>query len=183
MSEGVGEKLLKALLRPQVMVAFLLALFALAFLLASPRSSQPSSVKIGVEPPAEREELREATLILVDESGLERERTALVPGGGGPTAELNALLSALKEALQEIGVWPASLEAPRAFLVQERSGNVAVIDLLMDAPPAVSVDQELALERSLTATALRSGVMRVRYLRNGEPTRTLISHVAVSSDL
>lgn len=121
--------------------------------------------------------------MIVDESGLERSRTLLVAVPQGASQRLAAVLAVLRAELVQVGVWPSDLPAPRVFVDTFERQRVAIIDMLVPQPVGVSVAQELAMLRSLTATAEANGAELVRYLRDGQPTTTLLDHVAVPASL
>lgn len=177
------ERLLAALATPQVLVALLLTLGAVALLLGAPRPENPEPVTIELAATEEVLSEQTATLVVVDEVGLERSSTIRLPLPEGPTARLAAVLAELREASMLQGVWPAELPAPRVFLLPLGQGQVAVIDMLVPQPVGVSVEQESAILRSLVTTVQRNGVPEVRFLRNGRPADTLLGHVAVASEL
>ncbi|HET9025987.1 MAG TPA: hypothetical protein VFN07_00465 [Trueperaceae bacterium] len=176
------RRLLRAVATPQVLVACLLLVAALSQL-RSPawRPEQEPSIAIDrANPPLPEQEVR---LVIVDESGLERSRTVRVAVPEGASQRLSVVLGALRAELVQVGVWPSDLPAPRVFVDTLERQRVAVIDMLVPQPVGVSVGQELAMLRSLTATAEANGAERVRYLRDGQPTTTLLDHVAVPASL
>ena len=177
------ERVLAALATPQVLVALLLVIGALALLLNAPRLPAPAPVVIEFSSTEEVLSEQEAVLVVVDELRLERATTVRLPLPTGQTGRLTAVLAQLREASMLQGVWPAELPAPRVFLLPSERGQVAVIDMVVEQPVGVSVEQEAALLRSLVATAQRNGAADVRFLRNGRPADTLLGHVAVASEL
>jgi len=177
------RRLLAALATPQVLVALLLAGGALGLLLNVPRVESPAPVSIELGATEEVLSVQDATLVVVDELGLERTTTLRVALPLGATARLQAVLAQLREASQLQGVWPQELPAPRVFLLPTGRASVAVIDMLVPQPVGVSVEQESAILRSITATVQRNGVSEVRFLRNGRPADTLLGHVAVASEI
>lgn len=177
------QRLLAALATPQVLVALLLTVGALGLLLSVPRPEAPPPVTIELGSTEEVLREGEATLVVVDEVGQERETTRTLPLPEGATARLTAVLAELRAASIMQGVWPAELPAPRVFLLPSGRGQVAVVDMQVPQPVGVSVEQESAILRSLVATAQRNGAGEVRFLRNGRPADTLLGHVAVASEL
>ncbi len=177
------ERLVKALFRPQVIVAFLLLVAALALLLSTPRLEPAERMTIDLRAPRPSLSEQEATLVLVDEVGEERARTVTLQLPEGEAARMAALFEELRRLSMEQGVWPADLPVPRLFLTGSGRGATLVVDVLTPVPVGVSVEQERAILRSLTATALRNGASEVRFLREGRPTETLLGHVAVPSTL
>jgi len=177
------QRLLAALATPQVLVALLLTVGALGLLLSVPRPEAPPPVTIELGSTEEVLREGEATLVVVDEVGQERETTRSLPLPEGATARLTAVLAELRAASIMQGVWPTELPAPRVFLLPSGRGQVAVVDMQVPQPVGVSVEQESAILRSLVATAQRNGAGEVRFLRNGRPADTLLGHVAVASEL
>lgn len=177
------DRLLAALVTPQVLVALLLALGGLALLLGAPRTEAPAPVVIDLETPEPELRDQDTIFVVVDEVGQERvvsERLALPDGAG---ARLAIVIARLRELSMQQGVWPVQLPAPGVYVVQGPRGPAAVIDLHVPEPVGVSVVQETALARTLLGTAQRNGVVEVRFLRDGRPTNTLLGHVAVASEL
>lgn len=176
-------RLLKAAITPQVLVASLLLLAALGLLASGGRRAAPTApvIDLGQRPP--RTETEEVRLQLVDEKGLERGVTTQVPLPKDASLRLSAVLGALREELVTSGTWPAALPGPRVFIVEVEGRKVAVIDLRVPTGLGVSVGQELAIYRSLAATAEVNGAASVRFLRDGQPAATLLGHVAVPSGL
>lgn len=177
------ERVLAALATPQVLVALLLVIGALALLLNAPRLPAPTPVVIEFGSTEEVLSEQEAVLVVVDELGLERATTVRLQLPEGQTGRLTAVLAQLREASVLQGVWPVELPAPRVFLLPSERGQVAVIDMQVEQPVGVNVEQEAAILRSLVATAQRNGAAEVRFLRNGRPADTLLGHVAVASEL
>lgn len=177
------ERVLAALATPQVLVALLLVIGALALLLNAPRLPAPTPVVIEFGSTEEVLSEQEAVLVVVDELGLERATTVRLQLPEGQTGRLTAVLAQLREASMLQGVWPVELPAPRVFLLPSERGQVAVIDMQVEQPVGVNVEQEAAIQRSLVATAQRNGAAEVRFLRNGRPADTLLGHVAVASEL
>lgn len=181
------ERLLAASATPQVLVALLLLIGALALLLAVPRRPAPERTVIDLGTTEATTE-QEATLVVVDEVGLERAATVRLqlPAAQSPaagTARLTAVLVALRERSMQQGVWPPELPTPLVFLLPASRGTVAVIDMQVPESVGVSVEKERALHRSLVATAQQNGASEVRFLVNGRPADTLLGHVAVASEI
>lgn len=177
------QRLLAALAAPQVLVALLLTIGALALLLSVPRRAAPAAVTIELETAGAVLSQQDATIVVVDEVGLERAVVASLQLPEGPGARLAAILTELRRLSMQQGVWPAGLAAPKVFVLPGAQGAVAVIDLQVPQPVAISVELESALMRSLVGTAQRNGAADVRFLRNGRPADTLLGHVAVPSRL
>jgi len=173
------ERLLVALARPQVLVALLLLIAALGLALSVPRREPPPRAVIDLEVPSPTLREKQVTVVVVDELGLERERSVTLPLPEGDTARLTAVFAELRQLSFEQGVWPAALPVPRLFV----SGTTLVVDVRVPEPVGVSVEQESALLRSLVGTAQRNGMAQVVFLRDGRPTDTLLGHVAVASEL
>ena len=139
------ERLLVALARPQVLVALLLLIAALGLALSVPRREPPPRAVIDLEVPSPTLREQQVTVVVVDELGLERERSVTLPLPEGDTARLTAVFAELRQLSFEQGVWPAALPVPRLFV----SGTTLVVDVRVPEPVGVSVEQESALLRSL----------------------------------
>lgn len=175
-------RLLRAIATPQVLVACLLVGVAIAQL-GGPAGRPAPLPNIAIDrtaPPLPEQDVR---LVIVDAGGLERSRTLSLAVPQGDSQRLAAVLVALRGELVQAGVWPADLPAPRVFVDTFERQKVAIIDMLVPLPVGVSVAQELAMLRSMTATAVANGVASVRYLRDGQPATTLLEHVAVPASL
>lgn len=172
-----------AIATPQVLVAGILALGALS--LIRPQRQVSGAPQGIIERSGAGQELtaQDVRVVMVDEAGLERNRSVRLALPPGASQRLAAVMTALRDELAQEGVWPSDLPAPRVFVETIDRRTVAVIDMLVPAGAAVSVAQELALLRSLTATAEANGAVDVRFLRGGEPTGTLLEHVAVPAAL
>lgn len=181
--DGVAARLFLAVATPQVLCALLLLVGTLALLLSVPRNAPPPRVSIDLSAPSAPLRDQKVRLVVVDEVGQERVREVSLALPEGAAGRIGRVLTALRDASMQQGVWPAELPAPAVFVRGEGRSAVAVIDMQLDGPVGVGVEQELALLRSLTATALQNGVAEVRFLRNGRPTDTLLGHVAVPSAL
>ncbi len=175
--------MLAALVTPQVLGALLLTVGALALLLSAPRIPPPTPVTIELGSAEAVLRQQDATIVVVDELGLERSATHSLQLPEDQAGRLTAVLATLREASMLQGVWPEALPAPRVFALPARGGFLALIDVQVPEPVGVSVEQESALLRSLTLTAQRNGATEVRFLRNGRPTDTLLGHVAVASEI
>jgi len=176
-------RLLRAAATPQVLVAALLLVAAIG--LVGPRQRRSSTPPPDIDVTRAQEQLtpQDVRLVLVDATGLERTSTVRLPLPPGASQRMAAVMAVLRDSLLQLGVWPAELPAPRVFVETFDRRKVAVIDMRVEAPVGVSVAQELAILRSLTASAEANGVAAVRFLRNGLPTTTLLEHVAVPSSL
>lgn len=177
------QTFLRAFATPQFLSALLVLVAAVLFLAYGPRGMRPERQVIDLGAPSSETSLRQVRLMLFDVSGSEQNESvslSLPPGAG---AQLSGTLAALREAMIATGVWPEELPAPQVFVETIERRAVAVIDLVVPEPVAVSVAQEHSLLRSLTATALANGVVDVRFLRNGRPQDTLLEHVAVPASL
>lgn len=176
-------RLLSALLSKQVIISALVLIFTAAAVFGAPRPAKPQPVRIELNATTAPQEAFEAALLLVDSAGREEERRAEVAARSGAAARLTAALAALKDRSAELGVWPAELPVPRVFTVGDAPALTAVVDLSNEVNVSVSVELELALLRSITGTLQLNGAADVRFLMNGEPTSTLLAHVAVPSGL
>ncbi|HZJ10930.1 MAG TPA: hypothetical protein VFD39_14625, partial [Trueperaceae bacterium] len=111
MTTAARTRLLKALLTPQVIVAALLLVAALA-LLSSVDVVEPSDPPT-VELVTAEETLSEVDvrLVLVDLEGLEWQRSESIAAPESVPGRLEAVLAALRLTLLEEGVWPEGLAA------------------------------------------------------------------------
>ena len=177
------ERILKAAATPQVLVAGLL--LVAAFGLVGPRQRRSTTPPPNIDLTRAEDQVtpQDVRLVLVDAAGLERSSTVRLPVPAGASQRMAAVMAALRDSLVQLDVWPADLAAPRVFVETFDRQKVAVVDMLVVTPVGVSVAQELAILRSLTATAEANGVVAVRFLRNGLPAPTLLEHVAVPSSL
>ena len=183
MTKAGRTRLLRALLTPQVLVSVLLLAGAVALLAGVdvPELPQPPTVELLSED--ETLTAADVRLVLVDLGGLEWQRSERVAVPESVPGRLEAVLAALRTALSAEGVWPDGLPAPTVFLETIDRANVAILDLHPGDDVAVTVLQELALVRALTATAQANGADSVLFLRDGRPTTTLLGHVAVPTSL
>lgn len=176
-------RLAAAVATPQVLIAAILAGGALALIKPQRQGQGAAQGVIERSVPEQEPVAQDVRIVTVDEDGLERIRTVNLALPAGASQRLAAVLAALRDELVQEGIWPSDLPAPRVFVETRDRRTVAVIDMAVPAGSAVSVSQELALLRSLTATAEAGGALDVRFLRNGEPAGTLLEHVAVPADL
>ena len=167
---------------PQLIIAAFVLLLAAAFALTggSPRI-EPPPVVTGADdarPPA----VVEVRFVVVDARGLERPGFADVTlaGEDDPNARLTAALGALRDDLLASGVWPAEVDAATGFVIELDRRRLAVVDV-PEAPAGspIEVDDELAVMRSLVATA-RAAVTadEVRITVAGEERPSLWGKVA-----
>jgi hypothetical protein len=167
---------------PQLLIAVFALLLAVAFALTggAPRVEPPPPVG-GGDPPRPPVEV-EVRFVVVDAQGLERPGFADVAlvDADDASARLTAALGALREDLLARGVWPADVGAATGFVVELDRRRLAVVDV-PEAPPGarLDVDDELALMRSLVATA-RAAVEadEVRITVAGEERPSLWGKVA-----
>ncbi len=167
---------------PQLLIAAFVLLLAAVFALTGgvPRVEPPPAVGGGDDaPPPVVVEVR---FVVVDARGLERPGYADVAltGEDDPSARLTAALGALREDLVASGVWPAEADAATGFVIELDRRRLAVVDV-PEAPAGlrVDVDDELAVMRSLVATA-RAAVTadEVRITVAGEERPSLWGKVA-----
>lgn len=176
------EPRLPAWLAPQVIVAVLLFIAALVFAFRGPDAAgRPPTVTFDPIPQTSGTPT-EVEIAVLEATGLERIAFVEVVASNEPSERFVAIFGALREALVEAGVWPAAVGEPRIFVQRVAGRDVIVMDL--DVPPeiAVDVEAELRIVGSIDATASRHDAV-VRYLVNGQPTETLLGHVAVPSVL
>ncbi len=139
--------------------------------------------------------LVEIRYVVVDQEGLERPGFADVPmteiAAQDPTEVLNAALSALRADLLAQGAWPASVPAPRGYVLLLDRQRVAVIDVRITeegrpagatpSRPLTTTAVELGAVRSLVATAqVAVDAAEVRITVDGEPAESLWGSVGLS---
>lgn len=168
---------------PQVLLALLALIAALIYALSS-RAAQPAPPVLLQEVAEERELERRSVVLYVVQGELvqpiAREVETIVDDAG---ADLEVLIAALRLELLERGVWPEALPTPTVFVVElERRPNV-VLDLPADVLPSMSVRDEATILTSLERTLLETGVERVAFVRDGEPTDAWLGRIATSSSL
>lgn len=173
--------MLRAFGTPQVLIGVLLVIAAVASSLAPSYGVAPAPTIALGSPDSALAEV-DVRLVIHDSAGLERSVLARLPVPEGASQRLATILAALRDELVISGTWPAALPAARVFVESFDRRTVAVIDMPRTAV-GVSVAQELAILRSLTATAEANGAATVRFLRGGEPTTMLLEHVAVPASL
>jgi len=168
---------------PQLLIAVFAVLIAVAFALTGgvPPPEPPPTVAGGAvpRPPVEIE----VRFVVVDARGLERPGFADVAltGEDDASARLTAALAALRDDLRAGGTWPADVEAATGFVIELDRRRLAVVDV-PEAPAGarIDVDDELAVMRSLVATA-RAAVAAdgVRITVAGEERPSLWGKVAL----
>ena len=175
----------RRLATPFVAVAALVFLASLVFFLGGhgARVGPPKPVDIKPVAQAAAGKSQEVRLELVDQGGLARPDFVTLSLPADPAARLQAILGALRSAMEQAGSWPQGLETPEVFVQQVNRKQVAVLDLHESAPVAVGVAEELQLLHSIKQTLLNNGADEVRFLRDGSPAHTLLGHVAVASGL
>lgn len=175
----------RRLATPYVAVASLVFLASLVFFLAGhgARVGRPKLVDIKPAAAGTAGTSQEVRLELVDANGLARPDYVTLQLPKDPTARLQTILAALRQAMSQAGSWPQGLDTPEVFLQQVNRKQVAVLNLRESGPVAVGVAEELQLLHSLRQTMLNNGVDEVRFLRDGRPAHTLLGHVAVAAGL
>lgn len=167
---------------PQLLIAAFALLLAVAFALTggAPRVAPPPPLGGGDAPgPPVVVEVR---FVVVDARGLERPGFADVTltGADDPSARLTAALGALRDDLLANGVWPADVDAATGFVIELDRRRLAVVDVpALPVGLRIDVDDELAVMRSLVATA-RAAVTadEVRITVAGEERPSLWGKVA-----
>lgn len=177
------QRLTAAALTPQVLVAALLAVAALALLLDVPQTRPGPPPVVDLTTADDLLTTQDVRLVLVDATGLEWQRDASIDAPTDVPRRFAAILGALREALLAEGVWPAGLPTPGVFVETFDREVVAVVDVAAGGVVEVSVAQEQALVRAIDATAAANGIDSVKYLRGGQHTETFLGHVAVPSSL
>lgn len=172
------------LAKPHVLLALLLLMASAMFAVRGGglRTAQPEPVETGAASLGTGVQA-EVRLLLVDADGLQRPRFETVRLPQDDTGRVTSIVAALRGVLISTDVWPDGLPAPTVFAQRIDGKTVAVLDLRPSPGVAVSVGQELQLLRSIEGTVLGNGVDEVRFLRDGQPTTTLLGHVAVRSAL
>ena len=167
---------------PQVLIAIFALLLAVAFAVTggAPRIEPPPPLGGGdaPQPPVEVE----VRYVVVDARGLERPGFADVAltGADDGSARLTAALAALRDDLLAGGAWPADVDAATGFVIELGRVRLAVVDVpAVPDDVRVDVDDELAVMRSLVATA-RAAVEadEVRITVAGEERPSLWGKVA-----
>ena len=169
---------------PQVLLPLFALVWGLGYWLSAGVERIPTPLPL-VELPAEGPpRTTEAAYLVVDALGLERPGYALVTvpsGANEESARLGASLLGLRDDLVAAGVWPASLPAARAAVIEVDRRRLALIDVpALPAGTRVSVAAELMVVRSLRATAERvARADEVRMTVAGEETPSLWGAVAL----
>lgn len=187
MTNAWRDKLVAAVLTPQVLVATLLLIGALGLAFSVPRVEAPAPPQIDLSEVTPVTIGFDARLVLVDDAMLEWQRVVRVEAPDNPPQRLAAVLDELRLALQAENQWPLGLLTPFVYLETIDRAVYAVLDIRTDAGVnagvSVSVARERGLLRAITATVQANGVNEVRFLRDGRATDTLLGHVAVRSAL
>lgn len=177
------KRLAQVVLTPQVLVAGLLLVAALALLLSVPNLRPGPAPVVNLTSEDDLLTAQDVRLVLVDAAGLEWQRDANIAAPTDAPRRFEAILDALRSELLAEGVWPAGLPTPRVYVETYDREVVAVVDVAAGGVIAVSVAQEQALVRAIEATAVANGIDSVRFLRGGQHTETFLGHVAVPSAL
>lgn len=177
------RRLAVAALTPQVLVAGLLLIAAVALLLSVPQTRPDAPPVVDLTSADDLLTTQDVRLVLVDIAGLEWQRDASIDAPTDAPRRFAAILGALREALLTEGVWPSGLPTPDVFVETFDREVVAVVDVAAGGVIEVSVAQEQALVRAIDATAAANGIDEVKYLRGGQHTDTFLGHVAVPSTL
>ena len=170
---------------PQLLLASFALILAAAFAVTggASRPAAPPPVIAGDAPtPATTVEVR---FVVLDARGLERPGFADVAlaDPDDPSARLTAALGALRDDLLAAGVWPTGVEAAAGFVLELGRDRTAVVDVpALPTGVRIDVDDELAVVRSLVATA-RAAVAadEVRLTVAGEERPSLWGRVAPPS--
>lgn len=168
--------------RPQVLVAALLLAGAVGFYLLArpPTVPRPAAVEAPDDAP-EPVATREVTLYRVTD-GLVTPILREVPAPNDPSARLEAVVVALREALVEAGDWPEALPAPSVYAVRVDRVDAAVLDL-----PRRDVLLDVATQRtildSIGRTLAEQGIDRLAFLRDGTAVDAWLGSVLSGSSL
>jgi len=170
---------------PQLLIAAFVLLLAVAFALTggAPRVEPPPAVAGGGSPrPPVVVEVR---FVVVDARGLERPGYADVAlsEAEDSSARLTAALGALRDDLLASGLWPAGVDAATGFVIELDRRRLAVLDVPeLPSGTRIGVDDELAVMRSLVATArAAANADEVRITVAGEERPSLWGKVAPPS--
>jgi hypothetical protein len=170
------------LLRPQVLVAVLLAGSGVPWLLgglsggAPPRPPGP----LLVGEPLAAATRADVPIVVIDRDGLRRTLLVTVETLDVFDARLAGALRALREVLVEEGNWPVGVPAPTAQSYESQRRRVVVIDVRsLGSAPGVALTAELAALRSLQETAFAHGADDVRVVVDGSPAATLWGQIAL----
>jgi len=167
-----------------VLLPLLGLLLALGYWISGFGGSLPLPAALA-ELPATTEVRRvEAAYLVVDARGLERPGFAEVAqpvAANEESARLGASLLALRDDLVEMGVWPASLPAARAVVIEVDRQRIALIDVpALPLGTRVDIGGEWMVVRSLQATAQRvSRADAVRITVDGEEAPSLWGAIAL----
>jgi len=168
-----------------LLIAAFVLLLAVAFALTggAPRVEPPPAVAGGGSPrPPVVVEVR---FVVVDARGLERPGYADVAlsEAEDSSARLTAALGALRDDLLASGLWPAGVDAATGFVIELDRRRLAVLDVPeLPSGTRIGVDDELAVMRSLVATArAAANADEVRITVAGEERPSLWGKVAPPS--
>lgn len=176
--------LLRALSRPQVIIASLLLLGAAALYFAPPSFRQPDSQEFSLPEIAPAETASgEITLVTYDQYNLEASVVIAAELPLDAAQHLQSVLTALRSSLQADGLWPAGLPLPQVFVETLNRQRMAVLDFRPPADLQLTVARELRLLQSLEATVRANGIGGVRFLLQGEPAGIFLLNVAVPDSL
>lgn len=172
---------------PHLLLSAMFALGAVVFALRAgppePNAGVTSSVRFGSASVDEARD-REVTLF-VEEGAVVRTMRRRVTATGEASADAQAVVDALHEALASAGTWPEGWSAPSITVFDLDRDTVAVLDLTTPPQGEIrpSVDAERRIVASFAATLDDVGIDRVAYLVDGRPTGTWFGLVAVPSTL
>jgi hypothetical protein len=167
-------------LRPQVLIALVLAGTALPYLLTStarPRVDVALPTLEEAGDPALR--AFEMPIVLVGSDGVPRASTVTVESADFEGERYRATLAALREALVEEGLWPDAVPPPAVMTYSVERRRVAVVDVRPGGAVVATVSQEWAVYRSLVETLRSLGADDVVVVVDGAPADTLFGHVAL----
>ncbi len=127
---------------------------------------------------------RDVTLTVVTRNGLTRSFFVSLDVPEPLSLRLEAILAELRERMIDEGVWPESLPVPDVFITDLASETpVAVLNLSLGSPVAISVAHESYVFAALQQTVQRNGVSEMRVLIDGEPSKTFLGHLALDTSL
>lgn len=174
--------LLRALTRPQVIVAALLLVSVLLLLPAGRTGREERPFAVPEVAPAQTEP-GTVQLVTYDRFNLESVNDVQLELPLAPARRLEAALAELKAELIEQQLWPGDLPLPVVFLETLNRQRVAVLDFRPPAGLTLPVATELRLLQSIEATVLANGADTVRFLLAGRSNGVFLLNVAVPAAL
>lgn len=177
------QLLLRSLLRPEPLLALLVALLSLVYYWQARQERQPRFTPIEIAGVADQDlPSVDVRLVSFDAQGLEVPSFVSLELPVSTSQRLQLILEALRE--ETLGeVWPEPLPTPNVFVENVARRQVAVLDFRPEARLSLTVSQESRLLDSVEETLLANGVDEVRYLLHGEAAGVFLEHLAVPTGL